>query len=470
MIDILLAKPSRSSNAVQTYPPIGLGFISTYLKKRGYTVDLLDCDLQRIIPSIFSRVVDVNRYRVIGFQLFTLDMAKVKEYLKAIKDANGNIVTIVGGPQAALDPINTLEYLRFADFAVHGEGESSLAEFLETLHNDSLDNIDVMRNIPNLVWKYKNEYHVNPLQFEKDLDAIGYPDWEAINPRKYDAAVHGFFCKKLPTCPIIITRGCPYQCKFCGGRKITGYKVRTRNPLGVIEEIKLLKYKYGVQEFQIVDDNFTANKINATRFCEILIKEKIDMPWSCPNGVRLDTLDEELLGLMRRSGCYEVAVGIESGNQKILNEMKKGITVELIRDKVKLIHKHNIGVIGFIMVGYPLETPETIEDSRKLALELPLSRVSLTRFAPFPGTPIAEELIQTGKISKNDLEFSNLSYMKFSYIPESVTKKQLEWLFLKFFVTFYFRPKIILKNIRGIHSFKHFLLVFKKVINFVFGI
>ncbi len=469
-MDILLVKPQGINGAIQTYPPIGLGFLSTYLKKRGYTVQILDCDLKKIAPSNFSRSVDIDKYRVIGFQLFTLDMKKVKHYLEVIKKHNNRIITIVGGPQPASDPINTLEYLHYADYAVYGEGESSLSDFLNALNNKTIDDPLVMGKIQNLVWKNNGEYRINPLQFEADLDEIGPPDWDEIGLKNYDTAVHGFFSKRLPTCPIIVTRGCPYKCKFCGARNITGYKVRTRDPIKVIEEIKLLKYKYGILEFQIVDDNFTANRKIAMFFCRALIDEKLNMPWSCPNGIRLDTLDDELLELMQRSGCYEVAVGIESGSQRVLDEMNKGITLELIRQKVNLVNKHGINVVGFIMVGYPSETAETIEASRRLALELSLVRVSLTRFAPFPGTPIAEELIQRKKISEKDIDFSKLSYMAFSYIPENLTEKQLRRLFLKFFITFYIRPHIILQNIKGIHSFKHLILVFKKVINFILGI
>lgn len=470
MTDILLATPQKSNKAIQICPPIGLGFLLTYLKKMGHTGHLLDCELKRISPSAFCRSVDLKRYKAIGFNLYTLDMEKVKEYLRVIKKHNKNIITIVGGPQASADPINTLEYLQYADFAVYGEGESSLAEFLNALHNKALNDPTVMKKIPNLIWKYNNKYQINPQQFEGNLDEIGHPDWEEINPRNYDTAVHGFFAKKLPICPIIVTRGCPYNCTFCGGRKITGYKIRTRNPIKVIEEIKLLKYKYGIQEFQIEDDNFTANKKIAMHFCKTLINEKLDMSWNCPNGVRLDTLDDELLDTMQRSGCYEIAVGIESGNQGILNDMNKGTTIELIRKKVNLINKYNINVIGFIMVGYPSETAETIEESRKLALELPLLRVSLTRFIPLPGTPVTEELIKKKKINKEDLNFSKLSYMSFSYIPGGLTNRRLKWLFFKFFVTFYFRPHIIIKNLKGIHSFKQFMLIFKKVLNLVFEI
>lgn len=470
MKDILLVKPQKLNKATQTYPPIGLGFLSAHLKKKGYTVEILDCDVKNISPQQFCQSVDLDQYQVVGFQLFTSDMDKAKQYLGFIEKSNGDIITMVGGPQVGSEPVDTLNYLQNADYGVYGEGESCLVEFLNTIKNGNLNDPDVMQRIPNLVWKNNGKYQLTPVAFEPDLDEIGAPDWDAINPIHYKAAVHGFFSKKLPTWPIIITRGCPFKCTFCGSREITGYKIRSRDPIKVIEEIKYLKRQYGIQEFQIVDDNFTAKRKNVIRFCKALIEEKIDMPWNCPNGIRLDTLNDEMLEIMKKSGCYEVSVGIESGNQRILDSMKKGITLETIREKTNLINKYNINVIGFIMVGYPSENAETIEDSRKLAIELPLKRVSLTRFSPFPGIPITEELIREGKISKETLDYSKLSYMSWTYIPEDLTKMQLKWLFFKFFITFYFRPHIIFHNIKGIHSFKHFKLVLRKVINFIFGI
>ena len=468
--DILLVKPLRLNTATQMYPPIGLGFLSSYLKKKGCSVEILDCDVKNISPQQFLRFVNLDQYRVIGFRLFTSDMDRTKKYLDLIKKSRNEIITVVGGPQVGSDPIDTLKYLQNADYGVYGEGESCMVEFLNALRNGDLGKPKIMMNIPNLVWKSNGEYLLTPTKFEPDLDEIGDPDWDEINPSCYGSAVHGFFSKKLPTCPIIVTRGCPYKCTFCGSREITGYKVRSRDPDKVIKEIKYLKYHYGIQEFQIVDDNFTANRENVIRFCKALIDEKIDMPWNCPNGTRLDTLTDEMLKIMKESGCYEISVGIESGNQKILDSMKKGLTLQTIREKTDLINKHNINVVGFIMVGYPLETTDTIEDSRKLALELPLKRVSLTRFSPFPGIPITEELIRKGEINKESMDYSKLSYMSWSYVPEELTKMKLRWLFLKFFITFYSRPHIIFHNIKGIHSFKHFKLILRKVINFVFGI
>lgn len=469
IVDVLLVKPKKSNSAIQTYPPIGLGFLSTYLKKKGHTAQILDCDLRKITPQKFCEFVDLSRFRIIGFTLFTLDLQNVKECLQIIKEKNNKIVTVVGGPQAASDPVYTMDYLKYADYVIFGEGETSLVQLVAAVKNNSLDNSSVMSNIPNLLWKDKGSYRKNSLSYHQDLDDIGAPDWDEINPQNYPAAVHGFFCRKLPTCPIIVTRGCPYKCTFCGGRNITGYHVRSRDPYNVISEILTLKNKYKIQEFQIIDDNFTAKRENLVKFCQAVIDQKIDMPWSCPNGIRLDTLDSEVLHLMNQSGCYAVAVGIESGNQRILDEMKKGLKVETIRQKVRLINKHNINVVGFIMVGYPSETWETIEDSRRMALELPLKRISLTRFAPFPGTPIANELIAQGKINKSELDYSKLSYNTFSYLPENLSEKQLRWLYFKFFCSFYLRPSIILYNIQEIHSLKHFLLVFRKIINFIFG-
>lgn len=176
MKDILLVKPKKLNKATQTYPPIGLGFLSAYLKKKGYTVEVLDCDIKNISPQQFCQSVNLDQYQVVGFQLFTSDMDKAKQYLDFIKKSNDDIITMVGSPQVGSEPVDTLNYLQNADYGVYGEGESCLVEFLDTIKNRDLNNPDVMQRIPNLVWKVNGKYQLTPTKFEPDLDEIGAPD------------------------------------------------------------------------------------------------------------------------------------------------------------------------------------------------------------------------------------------------------------------------------------------------------
>jgi anaerobic magnesium-protoporphyrin IX monomethyl ester cyclase len=278
--------------------------------------------------------------------------------------------------------------------------------------------------------------------------------------------VHGFFYRRLPVLPVMVSRGCPFRCSFCGSRNITGYKVRRRNPVSVVEELEYLKNKYGLKEFQVIDDNFTFPNAEAFKFADELIKRRLDLLWTCPNGLRLDTLDTKLLSAMKKSGCYEVAVGIESGDPGILKDIGKGIKLETIKEKIRLIYEQGIDIIGFVMVGYPLETLETLRRSMKFILSLPLIRISLTRFVPLPGTPITDRLIANKEIALSDIASDKLQYGSFSYIPAGLTEKQLRYWYRLFFMRFLLRPRIILHNLRSIRTFSHARIVLQKICSF----
>ncbi len=467
--DLLLVKPLKNSPAVQTVPPLGLGFISSHLTNKGFKVDIVDCNIGEITPEGFPSKVDISQYMVIGFQIFTIDIQRVKLYIEEIRKHNSEVIICIGGVQPSSDPEETMRYLDKVDFGVFGEAESVLEQVIARLRQGVDINYDNYSDIPNLILRHDGGIRLTHQVFEEDLDMIGAPDWEALVPENYfsQGTAHGFFFRKERVLPIIITRGCPYKCTFCGGRKITGFKVRSRSPENVINELKHLKQKYALEEFQVIDDNFTAGKKNAMEFCRRLRQEDMGLIWTCPNGIRLDTLDEELVQAMKDSGCYEVSVGIESGSQKILDDMNKKLSTETIKEKIGLLDKVGLSVIGFVMVGYPTDTEETIIESMKFVLGLPLKRISLTRFVPLPGTPITNELISRGVLGKADISADQMTYDRFSYAPEGVPLDKLKKLYRHFFFRFYLRPHIIYYNLMAVRSGKHLKNLFMKAIKYI---
>ena len=142
---------------------------------------------------------------------------------------------------------------------------------------------------------------------------------------------HGMIYKALPLAPIITTRGCPYSCIYCSAPITAGKRMRYRNPVKVVDGIEMLIKKYGVKEVQIEDDNFTLKRVHTVAICEEIIKRKIKIHWGLPNGVRIDKLDPDLLKLMKKAGCYQMSLGIESANQRILDLIKKRLNKDLVR-------------------------------------------------------------------------------------------------------------------------------------------
>lgn len=300
----------------------------------------------------------------------------------------------------------------------------------------------------------------------EDLDSLDFPDWELINPNTYPHAPHGTFTKALPAAPIITSRGCPYTCTYCGVKSNAGNNLRKRSYENIISEIELLINNYGVKEIHIEDDNFTFDRQRVVDFCNMLLDKDLKIYWSCPNGVRLDTLDKELLLLMERSGCYSFAVGVESGSPKILKDMHRHITVEKMKEKINLIAKNtNIKMTGFVMAGYPTETLDDIKETIRFVNSLPLDRVQYSNFLPLPGTRIFDELLQKKEISLNTLDWDGFQDNSIIYSPPGITKKQLQKIIKKAFCRFYFRPRIIFSLLKEIHSFNQFKFVFSRVID-----
>ena len=347
------------------------------------------------------------------------------------------------------------------DFAFCGEAEKGLAKLCSYLIDKKGLSLE---EIEGLVYRKNNIICINDRKIINDIDEIDMPAWELINPNSYPHAPHGTFTKSLPSAPIITSRGCPYNCTYCSVKLNTGKKLRKRSPENIINEIELLVNKFGVKEIHIEDDNFTLDRERVIKFCSLIKEKNIKINWACPNGVRLDTLDKELLKLMEETGCYSFAVGIESGSDKILKDMKRSITSDKIREKVELIASATkIKMTGFVILGYPTETMEDMKKTIKFVNSLPIHRAQYSNFLPLPGTEIFNDMLSAGTIRIEDMNWDNFQDNRIVFSPEGMTVKTLNNILKTAFRKFYFRPRIILNLIKEIHSINQFKFVLKRV-------
>jgi len=446
-------------------PSLGLGYLASILRDNNHNVEILHCLKEKMNYGQLQDYIIKNEFDAIGIQMFTYDLNIVKKISGMIKRNKPKTIIFVGGYHSSGDPEGTLNYLKDVDFAFIGEVEIALPIFVNKLKK--LENNDkgkkILRSIPNLIWRDKDKIKVNEYRFIDDLDSLPFPAWDLMDPRTYPEAPHGAFIKSWPTAPIIITRGCPFQCTFCAGKTVTGNKVRKRSIDNVIKEIKFLKSRYNVREFLIEDENFTLHKNLVLEFCSRLINERLNINWSCPSGVRLDTLDKEMLASMERAGCHSLSVGVEFGSQRILDLTKKGMNIETIKKKIALFKKSNIRVTGFFMMGYPGETKEDIKKTIKLAKELDIDRAQFNNFMPLPGSEIYNVLKEEGKLDK--LRIDHFFVHDVGFIPEGMTEKELKKLQKKAYLGFYLRPRIIFGLLKDIKNFKHFKFLFKRFLD-----
>ena len=261
--------------------------------------------------------------------------------------------------------------------------------------------------------------------FQIDIDDFGEPDWDDIDPRSYPTILpHGMTYKSMPIAPIITTRGCPYSCIYCSAPITAGKRMRYRDPVKVVDGIEMLINKYDVKEVQIEDDNFTLKRHHAVAICEEILKRKIKIDWSLPNGVRIDKLDPDLLRLMKKSGCYQMSLGIESANQRILDMIKKRLNKNLVRNTVCEIKKAGIEAVGFFMIGFPTETKKEIQETIDFACSLELDKATFSKATPLPGTVLYDIWLE--KYSKNkNIDWKSFCYEQFYADWAECTPKEI---------------------------------------------
>jgi len=457
----LLVKPYNLSDHIQ--PSLGLGYLASAAKTGGHEAHILDCIKDDV--KLDGLLEEINRTRpdIVGFQCYTFDLKFVKEALEGCRKISPDIKTVIGGPHPSAVPKESFEYFKDSlDFLFVGEAEKGFPRLLDKLtKNAPVDYSD----IPGLAWRQDGDIKQNLQVFVEDLDSLGMPAWDLIRPEEYPESQHGAFFKKFPIAPVMITRGCPFACTFCTGNIIGGRRIRKHSVDFVLKQMKYLHDERGIREFHIVDDNFTFDKDFAKRLIRGLLEMKLDISWSTPNGVRVDSLDEELLGLMKASGLYLISLGIESGSNRVLKLMKKSTTVEKCRNSVKLIRSAGIDVAGFFIVGFPGETKEDIKKTIDLSLELDLIRANYFTYLPFPGSRSYNELSQKGSLDKAD--WDNFYFMNAAFTPEGITRKELKDFQRRAFFKFYMRPRIFWKNISEVMSFRHFKFLCKRFFHWI---
>lgn len=456
---ILLVKPYNLSDHIQ--PSLGLGYLATAVRDKA-NVEIIDCIKNKISIKRFGEIIYNYKPDIVGIQCYTFDLKFIKEALSAIKNINSRIVTIIGGPHPSAVPIETMEYFGGnLDFVYQGEAEKGLPLLIDYLDGNHIN----LSDIPGLVWKEASTIRINEPYFHNDLDILGFPSWDLMLPHTYPEAQHGAFYKKFPIAPIILTRGCPYSCTFCAGKVVSGKRLRKRSVKNVINEIQILYKDYGIREFHIVDDNFTLDISYAKDFLKQLIAQNLDISLATPNGIRMDCIDGELLALLKQSGLYLISLGIESGSDRILNLMKKNLSVNIIKEKVRFIRTFGFDIAAFFIVGFPGETEEDIRKTIKLSLELDLTRANFFTYLPFPGTTSYQALKEDGEL--DNVDWRNFYFMNAAYVPKGLSRKKLKSLQRSAFFRFYLRPKIFLRNLTGIKSFRHFGYLSKRFFNWI---
>jgi anaerobic magnesium-protoporphyrin IX monomethyl ester cyclase len=443
---IILTRPNYKSHLIT--PPLGLGYLSSYLRQDGYHVKIID---GLNLGYSNDRIVEIcNDADIVGITCLSDYFLETIDLCRKLKDKRKTV--IIGGPHATSLPEQTLSETG-ADYVIVGEGEQTILELVESLNNGKQRN-----NIPGIYSGKTTNFRKRA--FVANLDELPFPDWEQLDPRSYKKAPHGGLVRSFPVAPILTTRGCPFECTFCASPKIWDKTIRFRSPENVIEEIKQLVNKYGVSEIHFEDDNLTLKKSHVVALCNLIIENKIKINWATPNGIRVETVTPDLLRLMKRSGCYSIAYGVESGSQEILDNIKKKTKLETIEYAVNEADKAGIVTQGFFIFGLPGETSETIKQTIDFAKRIKLDKAQFLLLDVLPGTGIAEQLKE-----KFQYDWSKTSFQETTWIPETVSQEELAKAQAAAFRGFFLRPRQIWYIIKYF-KFKQIIFIIKRISDF----
>jgi len=376
-LDILFIDPPGRNGHV---PNNGLAYICANLKQHGLRTKVVDLNMKQKNQDRYLEYID--KCRLVGVSVKGHVLHAALNIVKQIKLHSFTIPVVLGGPQITVVGEKILKENPFVDYGLKGDAEYALLDLYNSL------NIPDKSNISGLIWRRNGRIISNPYDFIKNLDKLPFPDYAEFD--SVDIIELGFK-KNIAKIiyPIVTSRGCPYQCIYCSVGKIKGRIFRARTPENCIEELIYAQDKYGIERFQVLDDTFTQDMTRASKFCELLINRKLNLKWTCGNGIRADRLDLNLAKLMKQSGCYHIAFGVESTDPEILDKVNKKISLEKIEQAIKIIKNVGIEPHAYFIVGLPGANFE--KDLKSLVWSKNVGvAASFWMLVPYEGTPLWE--------------------------------------------------------------------------------
>jgi anaerobic magnesium-protoporphyrin IX monomethyl ester cyclase len=397
-------------------PSLGLLYLAAAVRDHGYEAAIIESDIEELSPAHVAHRIVQEKPDYVGITLFTVGVWQASEIARTIKRACPGIRVIVGGPHISSMGTETLERFPEFDLAVIHEGERVLPELLACL-----DQNRDPEHVKGILWRKEGKLiKTPPAPSIDDLDNLPMPAWDLLAdfPNRYLPAIFDY--PQGPVATLAASRGCPFLCKFCDTSTF-GAKVRANSPAMVFRMMKHLNATFGIRHIQFVDDLFLASRIRTLALCDLIIGSGLQMTWNCT--ARVDTVKPDVLRRMKQAGCWEISFGLETGSDELLRKMDKAARVETSERAVNWTHDAGIRCKGLFMLGYPGENRETIETTKAFVRRLPMSTMNLSKFTPYPGSPIYRELYGTN-IRRDHWE--KMNGMNFIWAPEGLSIPELD--------------------------------------------
>jgi len=417
-------------------PPLGLAQLAAVLEKEGIKVNLIDCNASEMGWSELEDFIGETQPDVVGATAMTPFFHQALGVMQAAKRVNPEIVTVLGGPHVTFAAGETLREHLEVDVVVRGEGERSLVDLIRCLEEDG-----DLTEVRGIAFRRDGEVVQTLSPPLVDVNALPPPAYHLLPMHKYHFTVFGRFTT------ILASRGCPHKCTFCSEWRFWGACWRPREPEIVVDEMELLHKRYGRESFWFGDDCFNVDGEHMRRICEGILERGLDIRWYYQGRADLVIKHKDLLPLMRKSGNLMVQIGVETSTDDELEDFRKHLTTEQVREAIELLRRHDIVSQGLIIVGTRKDNPSSIAHKVRYAKWLDIDFPIFTLFTPFPGTDVYEEAKSKGWLEVRDYSKYDMAH---AIMPtEHLSRRQLASWYYWCFSNYYLDP---LKLARGLLS------------------
>jgi len=438
------------------YFPLGVGYVGAVLEKAGHNVKIWNADATvgitaGVMPDevtmlkerrqrfevyqaalrndnhpVWNEVRDILKEfdpDVVGFTVLTPEVGSAVKFSAVAKEGRGDRIVVWGGHHATFLPDDVLNY-GVVDIVVRGEGEKTAIEMMLALAYGK-EKLSEVKGI-----SYRDDdgkiYHNAEQEMIENLDSIPFPAHHlALFPESF---------KRMERIGIMTNRGCPFKCGYCSSPTFTKKSVRFRSFENILEEIHYVTGFYNKNIVSFLDDNFTINKKRVIELCEHLIQANMRVSWDTMT--RADILNEDVVKILKKAGCCGVSIGIESGSERILKMINKGVDLSKVIDAYKLLYKYDIPSGANFMAGFPEETLEDIQKTFNLMKKIKTENINFNIFEPIPGSPLLDDAKRLGLVPQ-DVDWRTFGFWPMHHFvkdipPDEFTKKALEitqWVF-----------------------------------------
>ncbi len=443
-----------------TFPPLNLLYVATVLRETGHTVDLVDaCGEQKTIAEISK---NIKEYDVVVISTSTMSFNEDASVLLELKKHNTKLISIVFGSHPSFSPAYSLAK-DGVDIVVIKEPEFIIRDVICNL--EKKDNS--WKEVKGIGYKGNGRIVIKEdYPFIENLDELPFPDRRML-PRKVD--YFNPLVKKMPYTTMLTSRGCPGRCSFCTVPSFYGGKIRSRSLDNILNELQIVQ-NLGYKEVFFRDETFTFYKQRNVKLCQEIIKKNMDLTWIC--NARIGTIDKEIMRLMKKAGCHLIKIGVESGVQQILDNLQKGIKLEMTRKTFTWAHEVGMDIHAHVMLCSPGETMETINQTINFVKKIKPTAVTFGICTPYPGTMLFSEVSQKHPEIKDGSVCSLDKIHTKAFFNEdftSLTKQELEKSVKRAYRSFYLRPVYFLKWLKIIKNWKQLwrvILAGEKIIDF----